>query len=71
VSCQDILVYFLYKYIFEGATGDFEHYALVKLALYLDCLENKCLINRNIPNDLKYRKRLLSDAEWKELIPAK
>jgi hypothetical protein len=63
---------FLEKYVsFEGATGDFEHYALVKLALYLDCLENKCLINRNIPNDLKYRKRLLSDAEWKELIPAK
>lgn len=63
---------FLEKYVsFEGATGDFEHYALVKLALYLDCLDNKCLINRNIPNDLKYRKGLLSDDELKELIPVK
>lgn len=63
---------FLEKYIsFQGAKGDFEHYALVKLALYLDCLENKCLINRNIPNDLRYRKRLLSDDEWKKSLPDK
>lgn len=55
---------FLEKYVsFKGAEGDFKHYALVKLALYLDCLENKCFINKNIPNDLKYRKRLLSDDE--------
>lgn len=60
---------FLDNYVsFEGANGDFEHYALVHLALYLDCLENKCLLNRNIPNDLKYRERLLSDEEWKELL---
>ncbi|MFX4263425.1 hypothetical protein ACOBQJ_14670 [Pelotomaculum propionicicum] len=63
---------FLEKYVsFEGAKGDFEHYALVKLALYLDCLENKCLINKNIPNDLKYRRRLLSDDELKELLSDK
>ncbi|MCG7314784.1 hypothetical protein MHL30_16815 [Priestia flexa] len=63
---------FLEKYVsFKGVKGDFEHYALVKLALYLDCLENKCLINRNIPNDLKYRTRLLSDEEWKKLLPDK
>lgn len=53
---------------FEDADGDFEHYALVQLALYLDCLENNCLINRNIPNDLEYRTRLLSDEEEKELL---
>lgn len=47
---------FLERYVtFEGSEGDFECYALVKLALYLDCLENDCLINKNIPNDLKYR----------------
>ncbi|PLR76141.1 hypothetical protein CU633_17275 [Bacillus sp. V3-13] len=63
---------FLEKYVsFQGAKGDFEHYALVELALYLDCLENKCLINKNIPNDLKYRKRLLCDDEWKELFSDK
>lgn len=63
---------FLEKYVsFQGAKGDFEHYALVNLALYLDCLENKCIINKNIPNDLKYRGRLLSDDEWKELLSNK
>jgi hypothetical protein len=60
---------FLEKYVtFQGAESDFEHYALVKLALYLDCLENNCLINKNIPNDLKYRNRLLTDAEVKQLF---
>lgn len=47
---------FLERYVtFEKAQSDFEHYALVKLALYLDCLQNDCLINKNIPNDPKYR----------------
>ena len=51
---------FLERYVsFEGATGDFEHYALVQVALYLHCLENKCIVNDNIPNDLKYREKLL------------
>lgn len=63
---------FLEKYVsFKTAKNDFEHYALVKLALYLDCLENNCLINRNIPNDLKYRGRILSDEEWKDLVTDK
>ncbi|QYF82344.1 hypothetical protein KY492_25960 [Brevibacterium sp. PAMC21349] len=63
---------FLEKYVsFQGAKGDFEHYALVELALYLDCLENKCLINKNIPNDFKYRQRQLSDDELKELFSDK
>lgn len=51
---------FLERYVsFEGATGDFEHYALVQVALYLHCLENKCIVNESIPNDLKYREKLL------------
>lgn len=59
---------FLENYVsFINAKGDFEHYALVQLALYLDCLENKCLININIPNKLKYRRRLLLDNEINEL----
>ncbi|RFB53394.1 hypothetical protein [Bacillus thuringiensis] len=55
---------FLEKYVtFQGAQSDFEHYALVQLALYFDCLENKCLLNKNIPNELKYRKSLLANME--------
>ncbi|KAA0786802.1 hypothetical protein [Bacillus sp. BB56-3] len=55
---------FLEKYVtFQGAQSDFEHYALVQIALYFDCLENKCLINKNIPNELKYRRSLLSNEE--------
>lgn len=60
---------FLEKYVsFQGAKCDFEYYALVQVALYMDCLENKCTINKNIPNDLKYRRRLLSDYECKKLF---
>lgn len=63
---------FVGKYIsLECANGDFEHYVLVQVALYLECLENKCQINKNIPNDLKYRTRLLSDDEWKKLFSDK
>jgi len=63
---------FLDKYVsVEGAKDDFEHYALVQLALYLDCLENECSINRNIPHHLKYRTRLLSDDELEELLTDK
>ncbi|MCY6482820.1 hypothetical protein OW763_00410 [Clostridium aestuarii] len=63
---------FLEKYVlFEGAKDDFEHYALVQVALYLECLEHKCLINKNIPNDLKYRERLLSDDERKKIFTDK
>lgn len=50
---------FLERYIsFEGAKGDFEHYALFKVALYLHCLENECIVNNSIPNDLQYREKL-------------
>jgi len=51
---------FFEKYVsFKNVKSDFEYYALVNLALYLDCLENDCMINKNIPNDLKYREKLL------------
>lgn len=59
---------FFEKYItFEGEQGDFEYYVLCELALYLECLEKNCLINKNIPNDLKYRERLLTEKEVEEL----
>lgn len=47
---------FLEKYVsFKKVNSEIECYSLVKLALYLDCLENDCLINRNIPIDKNYR----------------
>ena len=50
---------FFEKYVsFKNVKSYFEYYALVNLALYLDCLENDCIINKNIPNDLKYREKL-------------
>ncbi|QFQ28922.1 MULTISPECIES: hypothetical protein [Bacillus cereus group] len=63
---------FLEEYVtFQGAQSDFEHYALVQLALYFDCLENKCLLNKNIPNELKYRRSLLSNEVWEDLVSYK
>jgi hypothetical protein len=56
------------KYVtFVDAKSDFEHYALVRMALYQDCLENKCRLNKNIPNDLRYRQKLLSAGELRIL----
>ncbi len=55
-----VIMPFLERYVtFENVQSDFEYYALVKLALYLECLDNDCLINRNIPNDLKYRTKYI------------
>lgn len=60
---------FFGKYVtFVGACGDFEHYVLVQMALYQDCLENKCILNMNIPNDLRYRLQLLSDEDYAKLL---
>ena len=62
--CLKELKPFLSKFVdFSGAWDDFEKYTLVQIALYLDCLENKCELNINIPNDLAYREKLLTDAE--------
>ncbi|WP_455796992.1 hypothetical protein [Clostridium butyricum] len=52
----------------EEGLSDFEYYVLVQIALYLNCLENNCLLNGNIPNDLRYRRKLLTNDKLKELI---
>ncbi|OOM71456.1 hypothetical protein [Clostridium sp. BL-8] len=63
-SCE-----FIEKYVLlEDDYSDFELYTLVQVALYLECLEHNCLINKNIPNSLEYRERLVSDAEKEELF---
>lgn len=56
----DKMMPFLERYVtFDKAQSDFEYYVLVKLALFLECLENECLINKNVPNDKKFRIKLL------------
>lgn len=56
---------FLKKYVsFDGLDIDnkndsFEFLALIKMALYRSCLRSNCIVNRNIPNDLKYRFKLM------------
>lgn len=58
----------LNKYIvYTGIESDMEIYILVKLALYLESLTKKCLINKNIPNTNEFREKLLSDEELTEL----
>ena len=55
---------FLNKYvIFTGEETDNEMVLLVDLAVYLHSLEQKCTLNRSIPNDLRYREKLLTDDE--------
>lgn len=45
--------------VFTNHESNEETIVLVRLAQYLDCLSHKSTINKNIPNDLKYRERLL------------
>lgn len=48
------------KYVyFTNTEPSDETVILINLALYLDSLTQDCLINKNIPNDLKYREKLL------------
>ena len=50
-----------------GNEPDVELMVLIDLVLYLDSLKNKSVTNRNIPNDLKYREKLLTDDELREV----
>lgn len=53
--------------IFTNDESDEEVVVLVKLALYLSSLTCKSTLNRNIPNDLRYRAVILSDNEINKL----
>ncbi len=53
---------------FTNKESDDETIVLVNLALYLESLTRKCLLNRNIPNELDYRIETLSEAQFEELI---
>ena len=53
---------------FTNQESDEETIVLVELALYLDSLTRKSLLNKNIPNEIAYRVNLLSEGEYEELI---
>lgn len=56
------------KYVFfSNEEFDDEVVVLVNLALYLDSLNCKTILNKNIPNEKKYREKLLEDSELTEL----
>lgn len=57
------------KYVhFTNMESDEETTVLVALALYFDALENKNLLNKNIPNEEKYRISVLSKEQYDELF---
>lgn len=65
---KDLINHYIY---FTNTEPDKERVVLVRLALYLDALTQKCLLNKNIPNDLEYRLQVLSDDQFNELFKEK
>lgn len=60
------------KYVyFTNTEPDEERVVLVRLALYLDALTRKCFLNKNIPNNLEYRKQILTDEQCNSLLSEK
>ena len=60
---------FLNKYVvFTNEESDREVVILISLARYLHALEQNCTLNKNIPNELLYRDKLLSEEEIASLI---
>lgn len=53
---------------FTNAESDDETIVLVNLAQYLDALTRKCLLNRNIPNELKYRMNTLPNELYQNIV---
>ncbi|MDD2371637.1 MAG: hypothetical protein PHQ32_06530 [Firmicutes bacterium] len=61
-SCIETASSLLEKYVtFENTNCNLEKYILMKIGLYFECLDNKCILNKNIPNDIKYRDKLLTE----------
>lgn len=53
---------------FSNTEPDEERLVLVRLALYLDALSRKNLLNKNIPNISEYRMYVLSDEQYAALF---
>ena len=63
---------FINKYVhFINDESDEETIILVKLAMYFNALESDSLLNKSIPNDLKYRIVLLSNEDYNKLLNSK
>ena len=59
---------FLSQYVvITNNESDAELVVLVDLAIYLHALEQKCVLNRSIPNEILYREKLLSADEINNL----
>ncbi len=57
------------KYVyFTNTEPDTETLVLVQLALYLDALTRKNLLNKNIPNTLEYRMQVLPEEQYADLF---
>lgn len=58
----------LSKYVdITGEESDVELLVLIDLARYLECLNYKTILNRNIPNEIKYREYIIPDSQLKDL----
>lgn len=53
---------------FTNTEPDQEILVLVRLALYLDALSRKTLLNKNIPNTSEYRLQILSEEQYADLF---
>ena len=53
---------------FTNSEPDGERVILVQLALYLDALTRKNLLNKNIPNTPEYRIQVLSEEQYADLL---
>lgn len=53
---------------FTNQESDEETIVLVNLALYLEALTRKSSLNRNIPNELKYRVNVLADDQYSSIF---
>lgn len=54
--------------IFSNTEDTFETRVLISMALYFESLAFPNILNKNIPNDLKYRERLYTEEEWEKLV---
>lgn len=64
-----ILFLFLEKYVsFDEAKSPWDYSVLTEIALYLDALTCKNLLNQNIPNSIDYRLFCYEESEWNDLF---
>ena len=53
--------------VFTNSETGPETLILMQMVIYFAALESHCCLNKNIPNELQYRKRLLSQEEIDDL----